>query len=257
MIDLAGKIAVITGAGGGIGREMVALFQASGATVVGCDADVAMMDGLDLAHRFGFDLTDAAACGDAVRRIEAEAGPISIIVNNAGFTRAETLDQVTDESWEREIAINLGGARNLTDRALPAMRQRGSGAIVFISSVNALSHVGNPAYSAAKAGLLAYARAIAVEYGRDGIRANCILPGSVITPAWDHRIAADPGLVPRVQSFYPMGRTVSGREVAAATLFLASDWAAGITGVALPVDAGLTAGNMIFIDTVLRGGHAR
>lgn len=256
MIDLAGKIAVITGAGGGIGREMVALFQASGATVVGCDADVAMMDGLDLAHRFGFDLTDAAACGDAVRRIEAEAGPISIIVNNAGFTRAETLDQVTDESWEREIAINLGGARNLTDRALPAMRQRGSGAIVFISSVNALSHVGNPAYSAAKAGLLAYARAIAVEYGRDGIRANCILPGSVITPAWDHRIAADPGLVRRVQSFYPMGRTVSGREVAAATLFLASDWAAGITGVALPVDAGLTAGNMIFIDTVLRGGEA-
>jgi NAD(P)-dependent dehydrogenase (short-subunit alcohol dehydrogenase family) len=254
LIDLEGKIALITGAGGGIGREMVAVFQAAGATVVGCDADGTMLDGLGLTHRFGFDLTDAAACGDVVRRIEAEVGPIAIIINNAGFTRAETLDQVTDQSWEREIAINLTGARNLTDRALPAMRQRGAGAVVFISSVNALSHVGNPAYSAAKAGLLAYARAIAVEYGRDGIRANCILPGSVITPAWDHRIAADPGLVPKVQGFYPLGRTVAAREVASATLFLASDWASGVTGVALPVDAGLTAGNMVFIDTVLRGG---
>jgi NAD(P)-dependent dehydrogenase (short-subunit alcohol dehydrogenase family) len=252
LIDLSGKIAVITGAGGGIGREIVARFQASGATVVGCDADVGMMDGLDFAHRFGFDLTDPAACGDAVARIEAEAGPIAILVNNAGFTRAETLDQVTDQSWERELAINLSGARNLTDRALPAMRARGAGAVVFISSVNALSHVGNPAYSAAKAGLLAYARAVAVEYGREGIRANCILPGSVITPAWDHRIAADPRLVPKVQSFYPLGRTVTAQEVAAATLFLASDWSSGITGVALPVDAGLTAGNMVFLDTVLR-----
>jgi NAD(P)-dependent dehydrogenase (short-subunit alcohol dehydrogenase family) len=253
LIDLTGKLAVITGAGGSIGRELVRSFREAGATVVACDAEPGLMEGLDLAHRFGFDLTDAAACGEAVRRIEAEAGPIAILVNNAGFTRAETLDQVTDAPWEREIAINLSGARNLTDRALPAMRARGAGAIVFISSVNAVSHVGNPAYSAAKAGLLAYARAVAVEHGRDGIRANCVLPGSVITRAWDHRIAADPDLVGKVERFYPLGRTVTAREVASATLFLASDLSSGITGAALPVDAGFTAGNLAFIDTVLRG----
>jgi NAD(P)-dependent dehydrogenase (short-subunit alcohol dehydrogenase family) len=251
-VNLHGKVAVITGAGGSIGRDLVAAFKAAGATVVGCDATLAMVDGLDLDHRLGFELTDTAACFDAVRRIEAEAGPIAVLINNAGWTRAETLDQLTDESWEREIAVNLSGARNLTTPALVGMRQRGAGSVVFISSVNALGHVGNPAYSAAKAGLLAYARAIAVEYGREGIRANCILPGSVITRAWDHRIAADPGLVPKVQSFYPLGRTVTAGEVASATLFLSSDAASGITGVALPVDGGFSAGNMVFVDTVLR-----
>ena len=133
------------------------------------------------------------------------------------------------------------------------MAERGSGNVVFISSVNGLMHFGNPAYSAAKAGLIAYAKAIAVERGARGVRANVVCPGSVRTPAWDHRLAADPALLGKVLPHYPLGRLVTPEEVANATLFLASPAAAGITGIALAVDAGLTAGNLRFIDEVL--GH--
>jgi NAD(P)-dependent dehydrogenase (short-subunit alcohol dehydrogenase family) len=135
------------------------------------------------------------------------------------------------------------------------MAERGSGNFVFVSSVNGLAHFGNPAYSAAKAGLIAYAKAIAVEYGARGIRANVVAPGSVRTPAWDHRLAADPGLLAKVLPHYPLGHLVSPHDVANAVLFLASPAAAGITGAVIPVDAGLMAGNLRFVDDVLRAGE--
>jgi NAD(P)-dependent dehydrogenase (short-subunit alcohol dehydrogenase family) len=130
------------------------------------------------------------------------------------------------------------------------MQSRGRGVFVFISSVNALAHFGNPAYSAAKAGLVAYARAIATEYGQHGIRANTLCPGSVRTAAWDHRLARDPGVLARVSRLYPLGRIVEPIEVANAAVFLASPLSSGITGVTLPVDAGLTAGNLPFIEQI-------
>ena len=123
---------------------------------------------------------------------------------------------------------------------------------VFISSVNGLAHYGNPAYAAAKAGLIAYAKSIAVERGAQGVRANVVAPGSVRTPAWDHRLAANPALLAKVLPHYPLGRLVSPDDIANAALFLASPAAAGITGTVLPVDAGLTAGNLRFIEDVLR-----
>ena len=114
------------------------------------------------------------------------------------------------------------------------MRRAGGGAFVYVASVNALAHFGNPAYSAAKAGLLALMRAVAVEEGRHGVRANAVCPGSIRTPAWDHRLARDPGVVERVGRLYPLGRLVEPREVAEAVTFLASDAASGVTGAALP-----------------------
>jgi NAD(P)-dependent dehydrogenase (short-subunit alcohol dehydrogenase family) len=122
---------------------------------------------------------------------------------------------------------------------------------VFVSSVNALDRFGNPAYAAAKAGILAFSRAIAVECGRDGIRSNAVCPGSVRTPAWDHRIARDPTIPQRLAALYPLGRIVTPAEVAAAVLFLASPAASGITGTTLAVDAGLTAGHLPFIRDIL------
>ena len=133
------------------------------------------------------------------------------------------------------------------------MKARGSGALVFISSVNALAHFGNPAYAAAKAGVNVFARAIAVECGRAGLRANAVCPGSIRTPAWTHRLARDPAVMDKLQRLYPLQRVVEAREVAEAVAFLASDRASGITGVSLPVDAGLTAGCLPFIDDVLGG----
>jgi NAD(P)-dependent dehydrogenase (short-subunit alcohol dehydrogenase family) len=116
-----------------------------------------------------------------------------------------------------------------------------------------VAHFGNPAYSAAKAGMLAYARAIAVEHGAHNIRANCICPGSVRTPAWDHRLAENPKLLDQVLPHYPLGRLVTPEEVANVALFLASPLSSGVTGTAIAVDAGLTAGNLRFVREVLGG----
>ena len=250
---LEGRRALITGAGGGIGRALVELFRAAGAEVIGADATFAAMDGLDLSARLAFDLADAGAVADSVSAWIARTGAPDVFISNAGYTRAETLTETNAAAWERELAINLSGARHVAAPIVDAMAARGGGALVFISSVNALAHYGNPAYSAAKAGLVAYARAIAVERGRLGVRANVVCPGSVRTPAWDHRLAQSPELLGRVLPHYPLGRLVTPEEVARAALFLASPASSGITGAVLTVDAGLTAGNLRFVDDVLGG----
>lgn len=250
-LGLAGRHVLITGAGGGIGRAMVAAFAGAGAIVSGADQDAAMLAELPLAHRLVFDLTDAKASADAFANLaEAGAAP-HVLVNNAGFTRGETLDQVDETVWERELAINLTGAFHISKPVAESMARRGGGAIVFIASVNGLGHYGNPAYSAAKAGLIAYAKSIAVEMGEKGIRANVVCPGSVRTPAWDHRLAKDPVILEDVISHYPLGRMVRPEDVANATLFLASPLSAGITGAVLPVDGGLTAGNLRFVRDII------
>ena len=248
---LEGKRALITGAGGGIGRALVRAFRAAGASVNGADLEVGAMDGLELAERLAFDLTDADAVEKAIAGLESAGIGPDILVSNAGFTRGETLDRVDREVWEKEIAINLTGAFNIASPVIESMARRGGGAIVFIASVNAISHYGNPAYSAAKAGLVAYAKAVAVERGANGVRANVVCPGSVRTPAWDHRLEKSPELLSRVTPHYPLGRMVTPEEVAYAALFLASDAASGITGAVLPVDAGLTAGNLRFVNDVI------
>ncbi|MFK4810314.1 SDR family oxidoreductase [Devosia sp. ZW T5_3] len=250
---LDGKTVLISGAGGGIGRSMVAGFRAAGANVIGADRDADLLAGLDLAGQVLFELSDPKATRAAIERYIAEHGAPDAVVSNAGFTRAETLEHLDDDVWASEIAINLNGAYAMTDPVVKAMAQRGAGSLVFISSVNGLAHFGNPAYSAAKAGLIAYARALAVERGAQGIRANAICPGSVRTPAWDHRLAADPTVLDNVLPHYPLGRMVLPQEVANAAIFLCSDAASGITGTTLTVDAGLTAGNLRFVDEVLRG----
>lgn len=249
---LDGKTVLISGAGGGIGRVLVEAFHAAGASIVGADRETSMLERLPLTRTMLFDQADARATRKAALADIATHGVVDAVIANAGFTRAEHLGQLDDAVWASEMAINLNGAYALVDPMASAMAERGSGNVVFISSVNALQHFGNPAYSAAKAGLIAYARAIAVERGGEGVRANVVAPGSVRTPAWDHRLADNPDLLDNVLPHYPLGRMVSPQEVAHAALFLASDAASGITGVTLPVDAGLTAGNLRFVNEVLR-----
>ncbi|HTN63838.1 MAG TPA: SDR family oxidoreductase [Devosia sp.] len=249
---LDGKSVLITGAGGGIGHVLVAAFHAAGATVFGADREAALLADLDLAGSVLFDQADTKATQAAINAWLGKASVPDIVVANAGFTRAETLDHLDPSVWDTEVAINLNGAYAMTAPIVAAMAARGSGSLVFISSINGLSHYGNPAYSAAKAGLIAYARAIAVERGGQGVRANVIAPGSVHTPAWDHRLAANPRLLDNVLPHYPLGRMVLPDEVANAAVFLASPAAAGITGVTLPVDAGLSAGNLRFVNDVLK-----
>lgn len=249
--EFEGKTVVVTGAGGGLGTAIVALMAQRGARVIGCDQSSEALNSPHLASRHVFDLLDRASMDAAIAAILDRDGVPDILINNAGWTRAETLSTLTSDKIEQELDLNLTGVMMFADPLIKAMTTQGSGSIVFISSVNAIAHFGNPAYAAAKAGINAYAKAIAVELGRSGLRANVVCPGSIRTAAWDHRLAKDPEILGKLQRLYPLGRIVNAWEVAEAAAFLASDRASGVTGVVMPVDAGLTAGCLPFIDDIL------
>jgi NAD(P)-dependent dehydrogenase (short-subunit alcohol dehydrogenase family) len=253
MTGLKGKRVIITGAGGGIGAALVKAFAGQGSIVIACDKSLATDEPISPDHLEVFDLLAPASIGKAAGNILSQFGAPDCVINNAGWTRAELLEDVTQAAIERELQLNLSGVMQFTQALLPAMVERRAGSIVFVSSVNAVLHFGNAVYAAAKAGIEAYARAIAVEYGEHGIRSNSVRPGSTRTHAWDHRLAAEPHLLPRVTRLYALKRMVTPEEVANAVVFLASPLSSGITGVTLPVDAGATAGFIPFIDTVLRG----
>jgi NAD(P)-dependent dehydrogenase (short-subunit alcohol dehydrogenase family) len=251
--EFSGKTVLITGAGGGVGSALVKLFASRGSRVIGCDATLASLTAPELHARYEFDLLDRSGLEAAAEQIVAADGVPDIVINNAGWTRAETFDGLTRHKIEAEIDLNLTAVASFSNIMAEAMAARGHGAFVFISSVNALLHFGNPAYAAAKAGINAFARAIAVEFGQRGVRANVVCPGSIRTPAWDHRIAENPAVLDRLKRLYPLGRIVNVEEVAEAVAFLASDRASGISGAILPVDAGLTAGSRPFIEDILGG----
>ena len=253
MADFSGKSVLITGAGGGLGSALSELFAARGASLTLCDVSVDAIKGYEDTLKFAFDLRSRTSVTAAAQSIMNEAGVPDILINNAGWTRAETLPPISTDQIFDEIDLNLSSVAAFTSIIAKAMAARGSGAIVCISSVNALLHYGNPAYAAAKAGINAFTRAIAVEYGGRGVRANAVCPGSIRTPAWDHRIARDKDIPAKLARHYPLGRIVEPEEVAEAVAFLASDRASGITGVSLAVDAGLTAGSNPFIQDILAG----
>ncbi len=244
---LTGKHVLVTGAGGGLGRAIVAAFVAAGALVSGADREASQLADLPLHHRLAFDVTDAAACRRAIADL-AEAGATpDVLVNNAGASRADSLASLDEEVWASELATNLTGAYNVTAPVTALWGDRG-GVIVFTSSVNALTHYGNPAYAAAKAGLIAYSRALAVELGNRGVRSNVVAPGSVRTAAWDHR---DPKVLEDAARHYPIGRILAPEDVANTIVFLASPLAAGISGAVVPVDGGLMAGNVPFVRDII------
>lgn len=249
IIDLTGQRVIITGAGGGVGRALVKVFASSGASIVACDLSEECLSGLDVAAQLSFDLSCPDQTRSAADTINSGGAP-SIVISNAGWSRAETLQDLDSQALQRELDINLHGCITLCRSLLPAMRKSRRGSFVFVSSVNALAHFGNPAYSVAKAGVLAWMRAIAAEEGRYGIRANAVVPGSIETDAWSHRIEKDPDIVDRVNRLYPLGRMVTPDEVARAVAFLASDCSSGISGVSLPVDAGLMSSNLPFLDHI-------
>lgn len=251
MSRFAGKSALITGAAGGIGRELCLNFAAEGAKIGAIDRDDKLSEFVEELRSAGTgvsaaicDIGDAAAVRDAVDRIEKDLGAFDIVVNNAGFSGAPVLEQTTAEIWASDINGNLNGAYHCTSAAIEGMKEKG-GAIVNISSINGIAALGDPAYSAAKAGLISYTKSLAMEYGRFGIRANVICPGTVRTPIWDHRIEREPEIFEQLVRWYPLKRVADPIDIARVVMFLASEDAAAITGAMLPVDCGLSAGNIV------------
>lgn len=243
-----GKTVAITGAAGGIGRWLCRFFGAEGATIAALDRSEGVHDLVAELGRDGIAAKAALAdiaSAEAVQAAFAGFGDVHLLINNAGVSRHPTLAATDPAGWEADIAANLNGAHACAHAVLPQMVARRSGAIVSVGSVNGLMALGDPAYSAAKAGLIAMTKAIAMEYGRYGIRANIVLPGTVRTPIWDERQAKDPDVLKQLERWYPLGRIVEPDEVARVIAFLASDAASAITGAAIPVDCGLTAGNIV------------
>jgi NAD(P)-dependent dehydrogenase (short-subunit alcohol dehydrogenase family) len=248
-----GRVVLITGAAGGIGRRLAFRFASLGENVLAQDIAAERLDQVieecaNLAGkvtRIVADVTDAAGLFAAVAAAVPANHSVDVLIANAGGAFAPTLAQTTVESWDRDIALNLNGARNSVEAVRRGMVAKGKGAIVVIGSVNALLALGHPAYSAAKAGLISYVKSLAVEFGKYGIRSNIILPGTVKTPVWQERVNRNPAVFDQLVKWYPLGRVVDPDDIADAAIFLASDSAKAITGAALPVDCGLLAGNRL------------
>jgi NAD(P)-dependent dehydrogenase (short-subunit alcohol dehydrogenase family) len=251
-MTFAGKVVAVTGAAGGIGQALCRYFGEAGAKIAAIDLNPAIHGLAEELGREGIksasetaDIGEASATGEAFARLAAALGPIDVLINNAGYSYHPTFARTDPASWRDDVNGNLNGAYNCSYAVLPEMSERGAGAIVNIGSVNAVSALGDPAYSAAKAGMVSLTRSLALEYGRFGVRVNIVLPGTVRTPLWNLRASKDPDVLARLERWYPLGRIVEPIEVARAAAFLASDEAAAITGVALPVDCGLSAGNIV------------
>lgn len=239
------RIAIVTGAAGDIGRAIAGRLLKDHDSVLLADLDLsaaeaaaAQLDGDCIAVQA--DVTDVGSCA---RMAEAagKAGQLITLVNNAGAAAAPSLHSTTPKHWQSDLALNLSGPYQVF-AALADQLVEARGSVVNIASVNGMSAFGHPAYSAAKAGMIHLTRMIAVEYGRHGLRANAVAPGTVRTQAWEARAAANPDVFDEAAQHYALGRIVTPEDVAEAVGFLASPLAAAITGVVLPVDCGLTAG---------------
>ena len=247
------RIVLITGAAGGIGRRLVNRFALLGDTVFAQDLSETGLDELiaecsDLlgrVHKVVADITNAAALSEALNTAMATHGAVDVLIANAGGASSPTVRQTTIESWHRDVDLNLNGTMYTVQAVLKGMIAQGQGNIVAIGSVNAILALGHPAYSAAKAGLISYIKSLAAEFGRAGIRANIILPGTVRTPTWRERLRRNPALFDQLIKWYPLGRIVEPDDIAEAAIFLASGAAAAITGAVLPVDCGLLAANRL------------
>lgn len=253
-------IAVVTGAAGDIGRAIARRLARDHDIVLLADIDpdglAAAAAALEGEGRFATVVADVTVPGSvaAMAARAAGLGLVRTLVNNAGAARAVSLRDTTPEIWRRDSALNLEAAF-LCFRAVEEMLARCGGSVVNVASVNGLGVYGHPAYSAAKAGLIHLTKQIAVEYGGVGIRANAVAPGTVRTRAWEARAAANPRVFEEAARWYPLRRIAEPVDVAEAVGFLASPLAAAITGVCLPVDAGLTAGQAEVARTFSQSEH--
>ena len=246
------RVVIITGSGSGLGRVLAHSFAGEGAAVVVADVvdqrattvadEISKAGGSSLAQIT--DVTNAAGVEAMVGAARETFGSVDILVNNAGKATDADFLEVSEEAWDEDVAIALKGSFLCSQAVLGDMTENRSGVIINISSVNAFAYFGNEAYSAAKAGIVNLTRSLAVRYGPFGVRVNAIAPGTLRTPAWEERRQKDSDVFDRVAKWYPLGRIGEPEDVAGAALFLASDEAAWISGAVLPVDGGLTAGNM-------------
>lgn len=245
---LQNKVAIITGAGSGMGKEEALLFAREGAKVVATDlnkeAVCRVVEQIKEEGGEAIALKHNVAEREDWERVVQEAqetyGGIDILVNNAGVSQATSYDDLADDEWHQIIAINLDSVHFGTQLVIPFMQKRGGGSIVNISSIAGLTGgSGAGAYTASKGAVRLFTKAIAADYGKDGIRCNSVHPGYILTPM-SEKYMENPQYREWFLANTPMKKLGKPEEVARAVLFLASDEASYVTGVELPVDGGVT-----------------
>jgi len=252
-MEFAGKVALVTGGGAGIGRATAILLAQHGARVGVCDVnrDTGTETVRDIERDGGraifeeVNVADGAQVRDFVERVAGTFGRIDVLINNAGIASdGSPLTALSDAEWHRVLGVNLDGTFHCCRYAVPYLIRAGSGAIVNTSSVLALATLpGRLPYAASKAALLGFTKVLAAELGPHGIRVNCLVPGSTDTPMmWrDVRPEDQAQVAAEVAGAQLLGRVAQPKEIAEAALFLASDRASFITGATLVVDGGLLA----------------
>ncbi|QQM38714.1 SDR family NAD(P)-dependent oxidoreductase [Streptomyces liliifuscus] len=244
------KVALVTGAGRGIGEAIADRLAAQGASVAVCDLDqeaaVKVAAGLAERHSVratgvGVDISDSAAVRSAVERVTAELGPVDILVNNAAVDVIGRFVDSTEETWDRIIAVNLRGTLTMTRALLDSMTERGSGRVVLIASdAGRVGSSGEVVYSATKGGVIAFGKALAREVARHGITVNSVCPGPTDTALLGQVSEYSQKMYDATVRAIPLRRVAQPAEIAGVVAFLASDDAAYMTGQTLSVSGGLT-----------------
>lgn len=238
---LAGKTALITAAGQGIGRATAEAFVAEGAKVWASDIDGAKVADIDGAQGFVLDVTDGAQ----IEAAAARTGAVDILFNCAGYVAVGTALECEPDDWDRSFAINIRGMYHMIRAYLPPMLEAGGGRIINMASVasSVKGIKGRAAYSASKAAVIGLTKSIAVDYIDAGIRCNALCPGTVETPSLGERIDAYDDPVAARQMFIdrqPMGRLAAASEIAQMCVYLASDAADFVTGQCMVIDGGFS-----------------
>ncbi len=242
MFRLDGKVALVTGASGGIGAAIARGLHAQGAIVVlsGTRLDPLNALAAELAERVhvcAADLSDAAAADALIEAAEKAAGPLNILVNNAGLTRDGLAIRMRDSDWNAVLDVDLAAPFRLSRAALRGMLRRRAGRIINISSiVGATGNPGQANYAAAKAGLVGMSKALAQEVASRGITVNVVAPGFVVTPMTD---ALSDTQKTKLAESIPLGRLGQPADIAASVVYLASDEAGWVTGATLHVNGGM------------------
>jgi NAD(P)-dependent dehydrogenase (short-subunit alcohol dehydrogenase family) len=250
---LKDKVALVTGGGSGIGQGIAKMFTEEGARVMIMDWDaeggektVGIIEEAGGEARFTkADVSQSSDVERAVQEVINTWGRLDILVNNAGIVKKGTTTETTENEWDAVMDINLKGVFLCAKASIPAMIRGGEGAIINIASVGGLrGSRGLAAYSTAKAGVINYTRQMAVDYGRQGIRVNCICPGTIVTPM--HEIWYSPAEQEQTLAEWAKNRplNLSGepQDIAYPAVYLASDEARFVTGSVIVVDGGATAG---------------
>ena len=242
MFDLTGKTALVTGASGGIGEAVARALHAQGATVVLHGTRAEKLEALqkDLGARafaLAVDLSDRDAVAGLVDAASALAGPISILVNNAGITRDGLLMRMKDDDWDSVLEVNMTASMSLCRAAMRGMMKARTGRIISISSVVGVTgNAGQTNYAASKAGMIGFSKSLAAEVASRGLTVNVVAPGFIETPMTD---VLDESQKSALLTRVPAGRLGHVDEIAATVAFLASDEAAYITGATLHVNGGM------------------